>query len=245
MNKNISQIDSIFSDLKSEIKDFAFDESVAEVFSDMINRSVPGYYQVIQFTGLLAKLFSKPNTHLYDLGCSIGDSSISMAKHASLGSKVISVDNSFSMLNKFEEKISSNSLPVKIELICDDVCHIPISNASMISLNYTLQFIPIELRNKLLEKIYNGMLDNGILILSEKVKFECTTEDNFFIDLHHRFKSHNGYSDIEISQKREALEDVLIPESLLSHQARLTKCGFKKIFVWHQCLNFFSMIAIK
>ncbi len=245
MTKKSSQIDSLFSSYKTDIEDFSFDERVAEVFSDMISRSVPGYDLVVKITGLLAKIFSRPSTNIYDLGCSVGDSSISMAKHSSPESILISVDNSEAMLNKFKKRISKKSLPIKIEFICEDVCSIKIKNASMISLNYTLQFIPIELRMELIEKIYKGMLNNGVLILSEKIQFDNSFDENFFTDMHHGFKSFNGYSDIEISQKRQSLEDVLVPESLSSHQARLAECGFKKIYVWHQCLNFISIIAIK
>ena len=245
MKKIETKIDSLFSEYKIDVKDFSFDEKVAEVFSDMINRSVPGYDSVLKITGLLAEKFSKPNTNIYDLGCSIGDSSISMARYASSDCVFISVDNSKAMLDKFKERVSDYYSQMNFKFICEDVCNIPIRNASMISLNYTLQFIPVEKRNQLLKKIYQGMINGSVLILSEKIKFDDVFHEDFFTGIHHRFKNINGYTDIEISQKRQALEDVLVPESFLTHRNRLIQCGFKKIYICHQCLNFISIVAIK
>lgn len=120
-----------------------------------------------------------------------------------------------------------------------------IENASVVVLNFTLQFIPVEERLALLQRIYQGLKPGGALILSEKLAFEDETQDRFHIESHHDFKRSNGYSDLEISQKRSALENVLIPETLAEHQQRLEQAGFEFVEKWFQCFNFVSMVAVK
>ena len=237
--------DNIFSDPLGEVKDFSFDETVVSVFPDMIERSVPGYSTVVAISALLTARFSQPDTALYDLGCSLGASSFAMARSAAAGCRLCAVDNSPAMMAQFQQRIAGQSLATPIDFLCADICDIEISNASVVTLNYTLQFIAREKRQALLQKIQRGMVDGGVLILSEKLAFDEPAVDELFVDLHHEFKRANGYSDLEISQKRDAIEAVLLPESLATHQQRLRDCGFRRVAVWFQCFNFASLVAIK
>lgn len=238
-------IDNLFAHPMGKVPGFTFDESVAAVFPDMISRSVPGYSTVVAICGVLAKQFSQPGSRLYDLGCSLGAGSFSMASEAAEGCQIIATDNSPAMLEQFAQQLAVNKTATPIELVCDDITRMPLDDASVVALNYTLQFIDIARRDALLDKIYCGMREGGALILSEKVEFEDVEVDKLFIDLHHRFKAANGYSQMEISQKRDAIDNVLIPETIATHKKRLSDSGFSRVEMWFQCFNFVSLVAIK
>jgi len=243
--------DNIYATPQLDIAGFRFDQTVASVFPDMIKRSVPGYETIIAMTGTLAERYVQPNSRCYDLGCSLGASTIAMRHHiAHDNCNIVGVDNSEDMLSQCKAVIqkdddnSSIELP-PVDLICGNVQDIPITNASMVVLNFTLQFIPMEQRAELLQRISDGLLPGGVLVLSEKVAFEDPQHQELMIELHHNFKRANGYSDLEISQKRSALDDVLMPETLEVHRNRLRKAGFSSVDVWFQCFNFASLIALK
>ncbi len=236
--------DSLYSQPLGQISSFTFDDQVANVFPDMISRSVPGYQTMITAIGLLAGRFATQNSVCYDLGCSLGAASFSMQKNIiAENCKIIAVDTSEAMLSRFESVLTPNKTP--IELHCADIREIEIKNASMVVLNFTLQFLPVENRAKLLAKIYDGLLPNGALIISEKLAFDDLRQHELQIDLHHEFKKAQGYSDLEISQKRTALENVLIPETFATHQNRLKAVGFESAELWFQYFNFASFIALK
>jgi tRNA (cmo5U34)-methyltransferase len=112
-------------------------------------------------------------------------------------------------------------------------------------MNYTLQFIPQAERTTLMEKIYQGLLPGGALIIAEKVLDSDARQETLFQSLHADFKRAQGYSDIEISQKRASLENVLISETLATHRARLESAGFREIAVWFHCYNFAALLAVK
>jgi tRNA (cmo5U34)-methyltransferase len=236
--------DSLYSEPLGQISSFAFDDHVANVFPDMISRSVPGYQTMIAAIGLLAGRFATQNSVCYDLGCSLGAASFSMQKNITVDNcKIIAVDTSQAMLSRFERVLKPDKTP--IELHCADIREIKIKNASMVVLNFTLQFLPVEDRETLLAKIYDGLLPNGALIISEKLAFDDLRQHELQIDLHHEFKKAQGYSDLEISQKRTALENVLIPETFATHQNRLKSVGFNSAELWFQYFNFASFIALK
>lgn len=245
-----SGLDTLYSSPLDKLVDFNFDEKVANVFPDMINRSVPGYASIVAMTGILSAEFYQPGTRCYDLGCSLGASALSMAKAINDDSlKIIAVDNSQAMLQKAQTLLNQSD-PVEsnancIELICDDINQIDVNNASVVVMNFTLQFIAPEQRSKLLKKIYQGMNQGGILILSEKLNYNDASQQQLLIEMHHFFKKANGYSDLEISQKRQTIENVLLPETLEKHKTRLQEAGFKQVEQWFQCFNFSSLIAIK
>lgn len=238
--------DNLFAKPLGKVGNFAFDDNVARVFPDMIKRSVPGYETIIAMTGILAETCLLEHTRCYDLGSSLGASTLAIARHtADRQRRLVAVDNSPAMIERSAEILTKLGIADSVELICDDVLNIEIANASMVVLNFTLQFIPQEERRPLIERIYRGLNPGGILVLSEKVCFNDAQLDELMIDLHHRFKLANGYSDLEISQKRTALENILVPETLQDHRQRLMECGFSSSDVWFQCFNFASLIAIK
>ncbi|ENY6167825.1 carboxy-S-adenosyl-L-methionine synthase CmoA [Vibrio fluvialis] len=242
----MSNKDTIFSAPIDKIGDFTFDERVVEVFPDMIQRSVPGYANIISAIGMLAERFAKPHSNLYDLGCSLGAATLSMRRNIKQeGCKIIGVDNSAAMVERCKLHVNAYRSDTPVEIIEADIRNIDIKNASVVVLNFTLQFLSPEDRYTLLEKIYAGLRPGGILILSEKFVFENQVANELLIDLHHDFKRANGYSELEISQKRSAIENVMRPDSVETHKARFEQLGFSSNEVWFQCFNFGSMFAIK
>ena len=238
--------DTIYSEPLAEPAAFAFDEGVVRVFPDMIKRSVPGYTTIIAMTGLLAGRFARPGTRCYDLGCSLGASSLAMRQHVrGEGCRIVGVDNSPAMIEHCRSIIETDSHELPVDLVCADLEDVPIENASVVVLNFTLQFIPVERRAELLNRIYDGLNPGGILVLSEKVLFADPHLNQLNIELHHEFKRANGYSDLEIAQKRQALENVLVPETLDAHKQRLSQAGFNSCDVWFQCFNFASLVALR
>ena len=242
----ISLKDSIYANPLGEINAFTFDENVVSVFPDMIQRSVPGYSTIITAIGLLAQRYAQPNSRCYDLGCSLGAAALSMREQiAAENCRIIAVDNSPAMVSGLEQKLRQLPSSIPVDVLCADIRDISIENASVVVLNFTLQFIPIEDRLVFLQKINSGLLPSGVLILSEKLKFDDDKQNTLQADMHHQFKKAQGYSDLEISQKRTALENVLIPETFSLHQQRLLKAGFNSAEVWFQYFNFASIIALK
>lgn len=238
--------DAIYAAPQEKIVDFEFNEDVARVFPDMIRRSVPGYSTLITMLGLLAQEYAQANSNVYDLGCSLGAASLSMRRRIPHHDcRIIAVDNSEAMLQQCSENIADDISPIACDVLCVDIRDLVIERASVVVLNFTLQFLPPEERQALLENIYNGLLPGGVLVLSEKIIFNNADEAALQDKLHLGFKKANGYSELEISQKRSALENFLIPESLLLHHERLEQIGFQQSITWFQCFNFASILAIK
>ncbi|OOH86452.1 carboxy-S-adenosyl-L-methionine synthase CmoA [Pasteurellaceae bacterium 15-036681] len=238
--------DTIFAAPIEKLGDFTFDESVAEVFPDMIQRSVPGYSNIITAIGMLASRFVTDNSNVYDLGCSRGAGILSIRRNVQAqGVKIIGVDNSEPMVERCRRHLEAYHSEVPVEIYLDDIRNIEIKDASMVVLNFTLQFLPPADRLELLTKIYQGLKPNGVLVLSEKFTFANEKMNELLIDLHHTFKRANGYSELEVSQKRTALENVMRTDSIDTHKARLQQAGFSQIELWFQCFNFGSMVAVK
>lgn len=237
--------DNIYSQPLEAITGFVFDQSVAQVFRDMIGRSVPGYATLVSMLPVLAYEYVRDNTRCYDLGCSLGATTLALRhsiKHDNV--TIVGIDNSDAMIIQCQKLINQDTATLPVELYCADICQHEISNASLAVMNFTLQFISPENRLAMLEKIYAGLNPGGALVLSEKLLFDKTQQE-WMTKLHHTFKKLNGYSDLEISQKRSALENVLIADTLEQHQQRLQQAGFTKILVWFQCFNFVSLLAVK
>jgi tRNA (cmo5U34)-methyltransferase len=240
-----SKTDRLFAQ-PDPVTPFSFDKRVAEVFPDMIKRSVPGYPVIIRHIEKLAARFVQNDSVCFDLGCSLGAASLAMSSGIqSARARIIAVDNSPDMLARCQQHIDAFKHSTPIELQLADIAQISINNASMVVLNFTLQFIPRAERQQLLRKIYHGLNPGGILVLSEKIFFEDPHINDLMIDLHYEFKKENGYSDLEISQKRNSLENVLVPDSLEFHLERLKSIGFSSANCWIQQFNFMSLIAIK
>lgn len=243
----IKKQDAIYAAPLNEIIDFQFDERVAAVFPDMIQRSVPGYGMMISTIGILAARYAQPASRCYDLGCSLGAVSLAMRQRISQPDcEIIAVDNSAAMLERGRELLARDSAAsIPVTMICADLQQVSIENASVVVLNFTLQFIPPAERLALITRIYQGLKPGGVLILSEKIAFDVPGRQQFHENLHHDFKRANGYSELEISQKRTALENVMIPETLACHQHRLKEAGFGFAETYFQCFNFVSLVAVR
>ncbi|TVZ39069.1 tRNA (cmo5U34)-methyltransferase [Alteromonadaceae bacterium 2753L.S.0a.02] len=237
--------DTLFS-ADAPFGEFVFDQKVVDVFPDMIQRSVPGYMTIIHMVGQLAERYAQSGSTCYDLGCSLGAASLAMRHRiAAADVKIVGVDNSHEMIERCKLIIAADSGQVPVDLRCEDVQHTEVHNASVVVMNFTLQFIAPAERAELIQSIYNGMRPGGVLILSEKLTFNDQHHDQLMTELHHYFKKTNGYSDLEIARKRTALENVLIPESLNVHTQRLANAGFTGTELWFQCFNFSSLLAFK
>lgn len=232
----------------SDGEPFRFDDAVAKVFPDMLRRSIPGYAASIEAIGSLAARYVTAGSNCYDLGCSLGAATLAMRQGA--GSKtchIVAADIAPAMVRRCQQIIATDSSDsaVTVEVIETDIRKLGIDNASMVVLNYTLQFLPAEQRDALLERIYAGMNDGAILVLSEKVCDESAHMESLLIDLHHEHKRRNDYSAMEIARKRAAIENVLLPETVAAHRQRIEAAGFKHFAVWLRYFNFVSMVAIR
>lgn len=229
-------IDRLFEQPEAP-REFVFDERVAHVFDDMIGRSVPGYRTIISSLAPLIIKVVPPNGRVYDLGCSLGAGLLSM-HNARPDCELIGMDNSVAMLEQARER-----LPVNITLQHADVIQAELQPCDVVVLNFTLQFLPIAQRLPLLQNIAAALQPHGWLVLSEKIQIPDQQSDDLLIDLHHQFKKAQGYSDMEIARKRQALENTLLPETGEVHEARLREAGFAHITRWHQQFNFVSWLA--
>ncbi|ERP92109.1 rRNA cytosine-C5-methyltransferase [Alcanivorax sp. P2S70] len=238
--------DRIYATEHDQVARFSFDETVVKVFPDMIRRSVPGYPTMIDMIGVLAARYAQAGTCLYDLGSSLGAATAAMAALTrDAGVPIVAVDNSPAMIEQASVLLREAGLADRVTLTEADVTSLMFEPCSMAVLNFTLQFIPLAQRDDLIRRLAEATVPGGILVLSEKIRFDDPREDALQIELHHAFKRNNGYSDLEISQKRNALENVLIPETLADHQARLKQAGYRETHVWFRCFNFMSLLAVR
>lgn len=243
-----SKRDSIYRESGGNRGSFEFNERVAEVFGDMIRRSVPGYGRTLAEIERLAARAVTPGSTCYDLGCSLGAATLAIARGIRCDdARIVAVDNSPAMAERCRQILDESGIGgtgVAVELRTEDLRETPVRDASLVVLNYTLQFVPGEDRPDLLARIRDGMRDGGILVLSEKIRFADPVLDALFIELHHDFKRSNAYSDLEISRKRAALEKVLVPDTADTHLERLRRAGFGHAACWMQELNFASFVAV-
>lgn len=245
MIKN-NQKDTLYAQAHEAVGAFQFDESVVAVFPDMIQRSVPGYQTILTGIGELTQQYAQADSKLYDLGCSLGAATLTMRRQVSQkGCEIIAIDNSEAMIDRAKEYLHGYHSDIPVQLQCADMTEVPIENASVVVINFTLQFIDPEAREQLINRIYAGLKPGGILILSEKIHFEDSQIQQAIEHMHLQFKRANGYSELEISQKRSSLENVLITDTEQQHLERLQKAGFNSAAIWFQAYNFASFLAIK
>lgn len=238
--------DNIYSAPLNRVGDFEFDDAVADVFPDMIRRSVPGYSSMLSMVALCAEEYSRPGTNVWDLGCSLGACTLLMHEQAVPDCRIIGVDLAESMIQRLSATVQQKGVSTdRIELRQADLRDVVVENASFVCLNLTLQFLPPEERTVVIQSIFDGMNEGAALLLSEKICFEDQAQQDLMTSLHHDFKRAHGYSDLEIAQKRTAIENRLIPETLQQHTDRLKNAGFHTVSVWFQCFNFASLLAIK
>lgn len=226
--------------------DFRFTEEVAEVFDDMLTRSIPNYEQVIAMSAQLLDRLLMPGDRLYDFGCSTGNTLLHLARRLQTPDlQLIGVDNSPAMIAKARRKAAGYAPGAGLEFIEADIFSFPCRQAGAIILNYTMQFLRPLIRAEFAARIFQALRPGGILLLSEKIICHDPQLNRHYIDFYFDFKRTRGYSEIEISQKREALENVLIPFSLAENRQLLEQAGFKRVESFFQWFNFASLVAIK
>ena len=234
-------VDKVFK--KKIEKQFQFDESVASVFDDMLNRSVPFYEENIDLIIKIVDSYSEAGSRVIDLGSSTASLLLEIERKVNSELHLIGIDNSSAMIKQAQKKIEA--LNSKVELFEGDIIEFNYPEADIIILNYTLQFIrPIE-REKLLQKIYNSLKDDGILIITEKVISSEPKLNKKLIDIYYNFKKSQGYSEYEIVQKREALENVLVPYTEEENRKLFKSVGFSHTETLFRWVNFSTFIAIK
>lgn len=240
----MKNVDQLFNQINPQIGEFAFDENVAEVFDDMISRSVPLYSEVQQLIPALTQLLDHQSVKVVDLGCSTGTSLIALAESlpdAEL--ELIGVDNSHAMLDQCQRKLDSTGLHERITVYRDDIRNFEFDNASIVLMNYTLQFVPIEDRIDLLKRIRKSLRPGGFLVMSEKFVHDDVQFDRSLVELYFDYKRRNGYSELEISRKRDALENVLIPFSVKENEKILKESGFEEFELVLKWFNFGTFLA--
>ncbi|MFN9719474.1 MAG: carboxy-S-adenosyl-L-methionine synthase CmoA [Planctomycetota bacterium] len=242
----MTQKDNIFALPRQKVGDFEFDDQVVQVFPDMIARSVPGYASILSMIEQLAERFVRPGSHIWDLGCSLGAATRLIRRRVSDDCIIHAVDNSEAMIRRLRELLDESSdVGCTVELHQADIREIRLTPTDFVVLNLTLQFVPPADRDQIMTDVADAILPGGALLLSEKLCFSDQAQQDLLTDLHHDFKRAHGYSDLEIAQKRTAIENRLIPETLEAHCDRLRRAGFTTVAPWFQCFNFASILAIK
>lgn len=238
--------DTIYSRPQPRVAPFEFNERVVAVFDDMISRSVPLYRESLLRQAQMAGHYYQPGTLIYDLGCSNGNFGLQLLNEMSERPfSMLAIDNSAPMLAQYQQRLNAAGAGQRIQLHLADVATQPLENASVVIINLTLQFLAVQDRDQLLRRVYTALRRGGVLILTEKVVHADGGLAELQQDWYYRFKKENGYSQLEISQKRDALENVLIPETVEQHLARLTRAGFDAVDIWLKWFNFTSFLAVK
>jgi len=227
-------------------EDFAFNDRVAEVFDDMLDRSIPYYRTVIEGMAQLLTCRLVPGSTLYDLGCSTGTTLLELSRRLPAQDfHFCGIDNAPAMLAKARSKSAMYGKSAVLEFRQDDITCCPLPSAGGIVCNYTLQFLRPLTRQPFVQRLFQTLPPGGVLILSEKTISHASRLNRDFIDIYHRFKKQQGYSELEIAAKREALENVLIPFSLQENLTLLKEAGFDEVEVFFKWFNFTALIALK
>jgi tRNA (cmo5U34)-methyltransferase len=238
--------DTLYKNHRDRVAPFAFTKEVAAVFDDMLVRSIPGYSELIGRQAQVCRRYLQPESCLYDLGCSHGNLGIRLLEAPpEMAFTIRAVDNAPAMLARYRSRLEGRPQSERVDLICADLLDVEIRQASVVVINFTLQFLPREARDRLLRRVHDGLLPGGVLLFSEKTVHCDPSLAELQIDFYHRFKTENGYSELEISQKREALEHVLLPDTVAAHEARLSQAGFRCWDIWQKWFNFTSWIVLK
>jgi tRNA (cmo5U34)-methyltransferase len=242
----VTHSDNLYAQTRKLVEAFKFDDSVARVFTDMINRSVPGYPMMLDMLGVLTENIIQDHSLCYDLGCSLGASTLAIRQNIHQENcRIIAIDNSPAMIERCQQVIQQDSSITPVLVQNADILDIAFQPCQLVSMNLTLQFIDPAQRLRLLSDIAHSLNTGGALFLSEKIRFDDELEQNALTELHHQFKKHQGYSELEIAQKRTAIENVLVPESIATHRQRLLDAGFSRVIIALQCFNFVAFIAYK
>jgi tRNA (cmo5U34)-methyltransferase len=228
------------------VADFTFDAKVASVFDDMLNRSVPFYGETQRMVAEMAADYAVEGTKIYDLGCSTGTTMLGIGSAVGKDVSFVGVDSSEEMLVKCRQKLDEHAFPYSYELVAADLNdEVMVTNASVVVMVLTLQFVRPLNREALMRSIFEGLHDQGALLLVEKVLGESSDLNRAFIDYHYRMKRRSGYSEMEIAQKREALENVLIPYKLTENMELIRRSGFRSQDVFFKWYSFCGIVAVK
>ncbi len=233
--------DQVYRDPRGQIVDFVFDDAVAEAFPDMIRRSVPGYEVVVPVAGLLAarQLPACESQTIYDLGCSLGATTLATLRQLNdRACRIVAVDSSAAMLARARELIDDE----RVELVAADVTELSLEPCAAVLMNWLQQFLEPAARLDVLKRIRAALDPQGLVIVSEKIIFDDPEEQAYYEAAHLDYKRANGYSELEISQKRTALENVMIIDSEATHRRRFAAAGFSSVQKWFQCLNWASFL---
>ncbi len=238
--------DTLFQRARKTVPDFNFGKATALVFDDMLSRSVPFYAETQRMLGEMVADFAKEGTSVYDLGCSTGNLFLTLDTLLPKTVHFVGIDSSAEMLAQARQKLKQYGVTRPVRLACADLNKgIRVANASVVVMNLTLQFVRPLQRTHLIQTIAHGLVDHGCLILIEKVLSRHSTLNRMFITYYHAFKERNGYSRLEISQKREALENVLIPYRIEENKDLLLANGFRQCELFFRWYNFCGLIALK
>lgn len=236
----------ILFDVKEIGEDFMFNERVAQVFDDMLDRSIPFYREVIHSIARILDSTLENGEHIVDLGCSTGATLLQLSSILEENNfRYTGIDNSPAMLDKARLKAELFSKQNSLNFIQGDIMDMEQPSTSAFILNYTLQFIRPLNREKLLTRLFSNLRPGGICILSEKIIFHSPGLNRKYIEIYHQFKKERGYSELEIAKKREALENILIPCSLEENRSMLQSAGFVEVEPFFQWFNFVSFLAVK
>ncbi len=242
----IMKTDQIFKPKLEKSSDFKFDSAVVDVFDDMVVRSVPMYLEFQRMITEIASDYAKPDTSLYDLGCSTGTTLLSLNTVLDISIRFVGVDESLEMLESCRKNLIDKGVTRQFEMVPADLNKkIDITNASVVILCLTLQFVRPINRLRLIKSIHEQLKPNGCIIIIEKVLGENAEFNRKFIKYYYDMKRRNNYDEMEISQKREALENVLIPYKLTENIQMTTEAGFHSSEIFFKWYNFAGFIALK
>lgn len=237
--------DRIYTEGKVD-EDFTFNDRVAEVFDDMLSRSIPHYRSVIEGMAQLLECRSPHGTTLYDLGCSTGTTLLELSRRMPAGRyRYVGVDNAPAMLDKAQKKSVMFGKGDILTFREEDITTCALPQAAAVICHYTMQFLRPLTRLAFVQRIHTALPEDGLFFLSEKTISHAKRLNRDFIDIYHAFKRQQGYSELEIAAKREALENVLIPFSLEENIALLREAGFVEVEPYFKWFNFTALVAIK
>jgi tRNA (cmo5U34)-methyltransferase len=237
--------DKVFAD-KSPPGDFSFNPQVAQVFDDMVSRSVPFYGEMQRMTAEIVCQFAQDGTNLYDLGCATGTTLALLDPLLSETIRFVGIDNAPSMLEQARAKLDLRGSRRSFSLVCADLHDRPrIENASSVIMTLTLQFVRPLHRERIIREIFDGMTEKGGLIIFEKLVLPDSMLNRVFIELYYEMKRRNGYSNVEIAKKREALENVLVPYRVDENVTLLRDAGFRHVDEFFRWYNFCGLLAVK
>ncbi len=239
------QADKLFSQSNFPMP-FSFNQDVADVFDDMVNRSIPLYRDVNLYLLEWARRFYQPGTALIDIGCSTGTCLSYLAQQLPFVDHLVGIDNSEPMIQKAHEKLAETDLRDRqLTLLCRDIASCDLPESSFIVMNYTLQFLPLQTRQDVLNKIWQALRPGGVLFMSEKLRSNSPLVQQTITQIYETYKSQQGYSETEIARKKAALENIMISFSEDDHRKYLRQAGFQtmeSVLKWN---NFISFVAIK